>query len=940
MNTVIIQLDKTGTLSDFEEEYGLRTAESIKIIGKMNRKDLFYLRRLAGGCIDPNAKEIAWDFDSNPNPYLIPQNSISEDDYHSPSWAILKRIDLSEATIGRMVQIDDYWVMRFPEKDDHEELFSILYQGVFYESFKLEEIILPYTIRSIDENAFKRCVSLKRITIPDSVESIGDSSFSGCTSLENVILPKNLKRIYTTSFENCPWNYAKELKPSIEVIDPYEDRQKDNNNRIFLDSHIPFIPDKQQIIFIDKGNNQFLSEYFEENYDKVSKYFHDNGEYEFVFVPHIINMFEDEELCRYYRPSGNIEKCNLDKLKYHLIDDFIVHLANQPLCSSFIRFNCELPFTSHVNYREVYKFSYYVLEAEDEDSLWQDLDKYIHNLGNEYAHVNYGHQDFWNCSYADRVFLENMDYYTDKYKESQLTGITKYIADSIFGGKETLSRIHITKDLRIFLPDYGNMEIKMPSIAKAVYLLFLENPDGFTFGALNPYGEFQALALRHRLINICLHIIGRGSCDEVVTYVTNILGNPEYDTIDDCCGMIYEAFALRMDVNIAEQYAVSATFKGSFTDGRDGFDGPMDVESPKYIRLPHNLIEWEDPHEHYIKTLIIQEQKERKTLEESLPEDIIQERARQACALLDKLKAMPNGAKKLQKRIMSAHKEGCYSYRSMPYTFPSELNNGTEAMEVWKRFREYLDSCEKKLAAIYSRNWMPIKSNYLVEQYIDLNHKELPIISLDDADVETNCYSLLYVLNDDTLYDSTYGVPVRDIIEYSPEYIAIKDEIDERISQELEKSAVDADELRKDILLNEYDIIWIPPSEMEWFCGSEIPFTRSIMREPANDTEILDDICNGWNMLESTFIIKHLSEDFTYDSQWVLETLDADGYADYLTKKFSTLLANGAFVRAEIVPDSHSECGKMIKLTQSENVCYFRIKTKEGLISKGDLCMF
>ena len=52
-------------------------------------------------------------------------------------------------------------------------------------------------------------------------------------------------------------------------------------------------------------------------------------------------------------------------------------------------------------------------------------------------------------------------------------GIAEYILEQLIHPDNRLSRMVITKDMRILLPDYNNMEIKMEPLVKAVYLLFL-----------------------------------------------------------------------------------------------------------------------------------------------------------------------------------------------------------------------------------------------------------------------------------------------------------------------------------------------------------------------------------------------------------------------------------------------------------------------------------
>ena len=55
--------------------------------------------------------------------------------------------------------------------------------------------------------------------------------------------------------------------------------------------------------------------------------------------------------------------------------------------------------------------------------------------------------------------------------------------------KAKLSRLRITKDYRLFLLDYGNVEIELNPVHKAVYLLFLNHPEGIEFKKLSNYRD-------------------------------------------------------------------------------------------------------------------------------------------------------------------------------------------------------------------------------------------------------------------------------------------------------------------------------------------------------------------------------------------------------------------------------------------------------------------
>ena len=101
---------------------------------------------------------------------------------------------------------------------------------------------------------------------------------------------------------------------------------------------------------------------------------------------------------------------------------------------------------------------------------------------------------------------------------------------------------------------------------------------------------------------------------------------------------------------------------------------------------------------------------------------------------------------------------------------------------------------------------------------------------------------------------------------------------------------------------------------------------------------IIEDFCMAWQMLDAELIIKHLDDSFVYDSQWVFESLDCNGYKDYIRGKFATLKKNDIRINASIVEDSYLG-GQMLVLAQNGQSFYYRIKVENGKVIKGDLCV-
>lgn len=86
-------------------------------------------------------------------------------------------------------------------------------QGAFYKNKTLTLIDLPYTLKTIDAQAFRGCTSLKTVYFPSQMENLGDYLFYDCTSLTSLYFPKKCttvsERILTGSnLEFCSLRQA------------------------------------------------------------------------------------------------------------------------------------------------------------------------------------------------------------------------------------------------------------------------------------------------------------------------------------------------------------------------------------------------------------------------------------------------------------------------------------------------------------------------------------------------------------------------------------------------------------------------------------------------------------------------------------------------------------------------------------------------------------
>ena len=90
--------------------------------------------------------------------------------------------------------------------------------NAFCNCTNLKKVNIPNTITSIDYNAFCNCTNLKKVNIPNSVTSIGNSAFSGCTGLTSITIPDSITSIGSSTFYECTGLTSITIPDSITII--------------------------------------------------------------------------------------------------------------------------------------------------------------------------------------------------------------------------------------------------------------------------------------------------------------------------------------------------------------------------------------------------------------------------------------------------------------------------------------------------------------------------------------------------------------------------------------------------------------------------------------------------------------------------------------------------------------------------------------------------
>ncbi len=70
-------------------------------------------------------------------------------------------------------------------------------------SKSLTSVVLPQTLKSIDNGAFSNCKSLSSVSLPGNLTSIGKYAFYGCSALTTISIPASVQSLSEYTFAKC-----------------------------------------------------------------------------------------------------------------------------------------------------------------------------------------------------------------------------------------------------------------------------------------------------------------------------------------------------------------------------------------------------------------------------------------------------------------------------------------------------------------------------------------------------------------------------------------------------------------------------------------------------------------------------------------------------------------------------------------------------------------
>lgn len=152
--------------------------------------------------------------------------------------------------------------------------------------------------------------------------------------------------------------------------------------------------------------------------------------------------------------------------------------------------------------------------------------------------------------------------------ELRETGVNEEAILELLRPERPVSRLVITSDYHILLPEFGNREVRMSPLPKTVFLLFLRHPEGIV---LKEIGDYFI-----ELMEIYKAIVGPRFKEAKARMSLSRICDPLDNSLNEKISRIHEALRNLLDESAAMNYFIC----GKRSEARQ-------------ILLPQTLVEWE-----------------------------------------------------------------------------------------------------------------------------------------------------------------------------------------------------------------------------------------------------------------------------------------------------------------------------------------------------------
>ena len=329
-------------------------------------------------------------------------------------------------------------------------------------------------------------------------------------------------------------------------------------------SELDFDPDYNEVVFYRPKPSPQIEQAITDNLEEIKALFKDRG-FVFSFLPDLIRQLSYEEFYYFNPRSDKVANPSEDILTYSDIKAAL-RIPDTVIAPCLIR--------CRIKHRDFVSFSFVNLDLSEERGVVETVKDYLN--GQDVIVCSRTDDDDIRSRLAGRpadarfdedVFLlgKEIRERVDKLRAKGLSSLA--IRRLIGDDSDKPGKLLIDKHNKLILTDYGNKEIKLSPIHKAVFFLFLRHPEGIYFKDLPDY--------RDELSAIYKEITGREDLEGIEDSLDK-LTDPFNNSINEKCARIKNAFVSEFREEVAKWY---------FIDGTKG--------ERKSIKLPRDLVTWE-----------------------------------------------------------------------------------------------------------------------------------------------------------------------------------------------------------------------------------------------------------------------------------------------------------------------------------------------------------
>lgn len=455
------------------------------------------------------------------------------------------------------------------------------------------------------------------------------------TLLLPILLPVAVVVLVYVGIENCvekikEWkkNGWKRSKKDVEEEDWSEPRPKLLSHTITTCNHeLPALFDRHYVVYVETEYNQPLNSFICNNMEYIRKGFLEKN-YHFVYIPELKNLSDEDLACAFPLDTASMTDDIRNDIRNITTEQFSHMFASligmdfsgsKAGLLSLHRYRGDIGYRipdldyseSHVvyvdlqdccpdNIKEAFEeyFKFYATELspglfcvrpreEYPLDIWQEGETGgLQNNVPDYLFYDVQQKMLGIAEeIRQRVEILRQGGYIELLLHTLGADLVKQINDS----RKTatpLMHLNISDNLRIFIPELDNREMKMPALARALYVFYLRHEEGVEFKFLSEFTE-ELFSLYRLASNRLDDTRLRATVDSLV--------NPTENKINECVSRIKTAFLSVMDEYAARNYCLQMRSKEFRKEASDE-EGKVRLfkDMAKYISLPRHLVSYPD----------------------------------------------------------------------------------------------------------------------------------------------------------------------------------------------------------------------------------------------------------------------------------------------------------------------------------------------------------